>query len=129
LEGDAAECIKRALKDAGLRPGDGYYTSIVKAKKNDKFLSNGQLNGCSQFFARELEVIKPPIIVALGSAALKRLLPGTKGSAAELAGKVIFDPKLDASIVCGINPQQIHFDASKQEILDDVFRKVADILS
>jgi DNA polymerase-3 subunit alpha len=129
LEGDAAECVKRAIKAAGLRPGDGYFTSLVKAKKNDKFLTNGQINGCSGFFDRELELIKPPIIIALGSGAIKRLLPGLKGSTAELAGKVVYDPKLDASIVCGINAQQVHFDASKQDILDDIFRKVADILS
>lgn len=129
LEGDAANSVKQAIKAAGLKPGDGYFTSLVKAKKNDKFLTNAQINGCAQFFDRELELIRPPIIVALGSAAIKRLLPGVKGSTAELAGKVIFDPKLDASIVCGINAQQVHFDASKQVILDEVFAKVADILS
>jgi uracil-DNA glycosylase family 4 len=129
LEGDAAECIKRAIKAAGLRPGDGYYTSLVKAKKSDKFLTNPQINGCSAYLDRELEMIRPPIIIALGSAAIKRLLPGVKGSTAELAGKVVFDPKLDASIVCGINAQQVHFDPSKQNTLDEIFRKVADILA
>lgn len=129
LEGDAALYIKAAIKDAGLSVGDGYYTTLVKAKKDDKFLSNGQINGCSQYLERELEIIKPPIIVALGSAAIKYLLPGVKGSSAELAGKVIYDPKRDASIVCGINAQQINFDPSKTEVLEEVFRKVAEILS
>lgn len=129
LEGDAADFVKAAIKGAGLSPADGYYTTLVKAKKNDKFLSNGQINGCSKFLDRELELIKPAIIIALGSASIKRFVPGIKGSTAELAGQVIFDPKLDASIVCGINAQQIKFDPSKADVLQAVFEKVADVLS
>jgi uracil-DNA glycosylase family 4 len=129
LQGDAADFVKLAITEAGLKPSDGYYTTVVKAKKSDKFLSNSQINGCSKFLDRELELIKPAIIVALGSAAIKRFVPGVKGSVADLAGKVIYDPKLDASIVCGINAQQILFDPTKAEILQGVFEKVADILS
>ena len=129
LEGDAADYVKAAIAEAGLSVSEGYYTTLVKAKKNDKFLSNPQINGCAQFLNRELEVVKPAVIVALGSAAIKRFVPGIKGSTAELAGKVIYDPKLDASIVCGINAQQVHFDPSKAAVLNDVFAKVADILS
>jgi DNA polymerase-3 subunit alpha len=129
LVGDAADFIKVAIKDAGLSVGEGYFTTLVKAKKSDKFLSNGQLNSCARFFDREVELIKPAVIVALGSAAIKRLLPGIKGSTAELAGKVVYDPKLDCSIVCGINAQQVNFDPSKADILSAVFEKVADILA
>lgn len=129
LEGDAGTVIKNAIKEANLGVGDGYYTTLVKAKKDGKFLSNEQINNCSKFLERELEIVKPAVIVALGSAAIKFLLPGVKGSTAELAGKVIYDPKRDASIVCGINAQQVHFDPSKSEILNAVFEKVADIIS
>jgi DNA polymerase-3 subunit alpha len=129
LEGDAADFIKEAIKQAGLNPAEGYYTSLVKAKKSDKFLSNAQINGCKGFLQRELELIKPAVIVALGSASIKHFVPGIKGGTAELAGKVIFDKTLDASIVCGINAQQILFDTSKAEILAAVFEKVADCLN
>jgi DNA polymerase-3 subunit alpha len=129
MEGDTAECIKSAIKSAGLAPGDGYFTTLVKAKKSEKFLSNAQLNGCAQYLNRELEVIKPPIIVALGSASIKRLLPGHKGGAAELIGKTFYDAKLEATIVCGFNPAQIYHDPAKQAVLEEVFNKVAEILS
>jgi DNA polymerase-3 subunit alpha len=129
LEGDAADFVKAAIKDAGLNPAEGYYTSLVKAKKNDKFLSNGQVNGCKGFLQRELELVKPAVIVALGSAAIKHFVPGIKGGTAELAGKVIFSKELDASIVCGINAQQILFDPAKADILGAVFEKVAECLS
>lgn len=129
LEGDAADYVKAAIKDAGLNVGDGYYTTLVKAKKSDKFLTNEQINGCRKYLERELELIKPPIIVALGSATIKHFLPGTKGGTAELAGKVVYDPKLDASIVCGINAQQAIFDPTKADVLAGIFEKVAEILS
>ncbi|PLC44479.1 DNA polymerase III subunit alpha [Ralstonia pickettii] len=129
LEGDSATFIKEALKAAGLAPAEGYYTSLVKAKKDDKFLSNAQINGCSGFLKREIELIKPPVIVALGSAAIKHFIPGIKGGTAELTGKAIYDKTLDATIVCGFNPQQLVFDASKQPVLEAVFAKVAECLS
>ena len=129
LEGDAAVCIKSAINKAGLNVAEGYYTTVVKAKKSDKFLSNGQINGCSQWLNRELELIKPSVIVALGSATIKRFVPGLKGGVSEVVGKTFYDPTLDATIVCGINAQQVHFDPDKQEVLDAVFVQVADILS
>ena len=47
----------------------------------------------------------------------------------EVVGKTFYDSTLDATIVCGINAQQIGFDPDKQEVLDAVFAQVADILS
>lgn len=129
LEGDAATYVKGAIARAGLSAAEGYYTTLVKAKKSDKFLTNGQINGCSQWLNRELELIKPAVIVALGSASIKRFVPGLKGGVTEVIGKTFYDPTLDATIVCGINAQQVHFDPDKQEVLDAVFAQVADILS
>lgn len=129
MEGDAAAHIRNAIKAAGLSPGDGYYTTLVKAKKNDKFLTNAQINGCAAFLDRELELIKPPVIVLLGSASIKRFLPSLKGGTVENAGKAVFDAKLDASLVCGINAQQLAFDPSKIEVLEEIFRKVAMIVN
>jgi DNA polymerase-3 subunit alpha len=129
MEGDVGKAIRAAITAAGLSPGDGYYTTLVKAKKSEKFLTNDQINGCAKFLERELEVIKPAVIVALGSATIRKFLPGMKGGSAEMCGKVVFDPKLDASIVCGFNAQAIHFDPDKQEVLEEVFKKVAEIVT
>lgn len=128
MEGDASKYVKNAIKEAYLSANEGYYTTLVKAKKTDKFLSNEQLNGCKKFINEEVELIKPSIIVALGSAAIKHFLPGTKGSTADLIGKSFYDPKLDATIVCGLNPQQVHFDPTKMTGLIQTFEKVAEIL-
>lgn len=129
LEGQSALYIKTAIKTAELSVAHGYYTTLVKAKKNDKFLSNAQLNGCRKFIDQEIELIKPSVIVALGSATIKYLLPEHKGGVAELVGKTFYNSKLDATIVCGLNPQQIIFDETKQEGLNEAFRRVSEVLS
>jgi DNA polymerase-3 subunit alpha len=128
LVGDAADFVKAAMKDAGLNVAEGYYTTLVKAKKDGKFLSNEQINGCAKYIEREIELIKPSVIVALGSATIKRLLPGQKSPPSELVGQAIYDPKLDASIVCGLNPVQLVFTPEKAELLLATFQKVAEIL-
>jgi DNA polymerase-3 subunit alpha len=129
LEGDAAEYLKAALKDAGLSPNDGYYTSLVKSQrpKGSKALTTEQINGCSGHLQQEIQVLKPPVILAMGAATAKFFAPTFKGNTSELTGKVIFDPKLDASIVFGINPAQVVFDGTKIALLQTVASKTADI--
>lgn len=129
MEGDGAQFVKDALKTAGLNAAEGYFTALVKSKKIDKFLSNDQINGCSKFLDREIEIIKPAVIVAMGSASIKRFVPGLKGGTADQVGKAYYDAKLDCTIVCGMNPVQLVFDASKAPQLDLIFAKVADVLS
>jgi DNA polymerase-3 subunit alpha len=128
FEGDNADIIKGVFKEVGLSANDGYYTSLVKSPKNDKMLSNEQINGCSQYLMKEIEILKPPVIVTLGAAATRFFAPGIKGGA-ELAGKVIYRADLDASIVFGINPGQVIFDHSKAKHLIDCFRQVSEIIS
>lgn len=131
LEGDAAEVVKAALKGVGLKPSDGYYTSLVKSVKpqSQKALTNEQINGCSGWLAREIDILKPPVIIAMGSNAVRYFSPGVKGTPTDLAGKVIFDAKLDASIIFGINPGSLFHDPSKIKHVEEVFNKLGELLS
>lgn len=129
LEGDAAGILKACLKDVGLTANDAYYTSLVKSPKQGKGLTNEQINGCVPYLQKEIEILKPPVILTLGSNATRYFMPGMKGSPMDLVGKVTFDPKLDASIVFGLNVTQIVFDATKLKFLETACAKVADLLS
>lgn len=130
LEGDSASYFKAAMKDAGLSPNDGYYTSLVKAvkPKGAKVLSNEQINGCSGYLKQEIETLKPPVIVVMGSAGMRHFAPSVKGSPAELIGKVMFDSDLDASIVFGLNPGQVIYDTSKVAQLQTVCQRIAELI-
>ena len=123
--------VKAALKGVGLKTSDGYYTSLVKSTKpqGQKALTNEQINGCSTWLAREIEILKPPVIIAMGSNAVRYFSPGVKGTPSDLAGKVIFDAKLDASIIFGINPSSVYFDSSKISLIEQVFARLGDLLS
>lgn len=131
LEGDASDVVKAALKGVGLKTSDGYYTSLVKSTKpqGQKALTNEQINGCSTWLAREIEILKPPVIIAMGSNAVRYFSPGVKGTPSDLAGKVIFDAKLDASIIFGINPGSLFHDPSKIKHVEEVFARLGDLLS
>lgn len=129
LEGDSAKFVKHAILKAGLRPADGYFTALVKGKKNDKFLTSAQINGCSKFLDEELKIVNPAVIVLLGAASIKRFLPGLKGSANDHVGKGFFDAKLNATLIVGFNPIQLVFDDAKLPVLEQTFQLLADTLS
>lgn len=131
LEGDNAAAFKAALKDAGVSPNHGYYTSLVKAAKpkGQKQLTTDQINACSGYLLEEIEALKPPVIVAMGSAAVKFFGPTIKSNPTDLIGKVVFDPKRDASILFGLNPAQVFFDPSKVALLETVARKISELIA
>jgi DNA polymerase-3 subunit alpha len=127
FEGDAAAYIKAGLREFGLSQSDIYVTSLVKAPKSGKQLENSQINNCVGYLKREIEALKPPIIVALGSASIRYFLPSVK-TVGDVVGKTVYLASLDASIVCGINPAQIAFDASKVKVLNSVLAKAAELI-
>lgn len=131
LESDTGAYVKSALSDAGLSVNDGYFTSLVKAPKTkgSKGLTNEMINGCSDYLKQEIELLKPPVIIAMGSNAVKYFVPSIKGAPADYSGKVIFNQALDANIVLGINPSSLHFDGSKVVLLQNLCAKIATIIS
>ena len=130
LEGDNAQYMKAGLKDSGLDFSGGYFTSLVRSpkQKGAKSLTNEQINGCSDFLKREIEILKPPVIVAMGSAAIRYLLPNISGASSELVGKVVYRADIDASVICGINPMSILFDSGKVRQLQSVFSTLKELV-
>jgi DNA polymerase-3 subunit alpha len=131
LEGDAGDAVKAALKEVGLTSQDGYFTSLVKAAKpaGEKVMATDCIVGCSEYLRQEIEILKPAVIIAMGGNSIRYFSPGVKGSPADLAGKAIFDPKLDATIVYGLNPGSIYFNPGNVKHLQAVVAKIADIIS
>jgi len=128
FSGKASQQLQQAIKNAGVDKQNGYFTSLVKSPKEGKQLTTEQIGACSGFLKREIELLKPPVIVALGSAAIRYFVPDVKGGIMDLTGKVHYSAELDASIVFGINPLMISFDPDKQNDLDETFEKVAELL-
>jgi len=128
LSGKASNYVREAITKAGLTVGQGYFTSLVKAKKLETLLSNEQINGCKPFLDLEIDILKPPIIIMLGNSVIRELAPSIKPGA-DSVGKVIYDPERECSMFVGFNPAAITFDTSKQDILNDLFAQVSEAIS
>ena len=131
MEGSQADAVKAVLKDRGLKFSDGYYTALVKSckPKEQKMLTNEQINGCGEYLKREIDILKPPVIIALGSNSVRWFAPGVKGNPSDLAGKAIFRQDIDATVIFGINPGQIFHDPSKVTLLESAFDKLAEVIT
>jgi DNA polymerase-3 subunit alpha len=127
--GGHADAITQALEETGLKLDDCYITALVKSPKPKGGRHNTKtLAECGVWLQEEIRILKPPVIVILGSATFKHFFPGVKGGMGEAIGKVTFDAKLDANILVGMNPSSIYFSPEKQEDLNAVMRKLAELL-
>ncbi|HEY7608662.1 MAG TPA: UdgX family uracil-DNA binding protein [Alphaproteobacteria bacterium] len=80
--GPAGKLLDRALADAEIDRGDTYITNAVKHFKNEprgkrrihKRPNVGEVEKCRWWLEREIAIVKPALIVALGSTAARALL-------------------------------------------------------
>lgn len=127
MVGEGARLIREVFKEYGISMSTGYFTALVKAKKNGKFLSNQQINGCSGFLDQEIKLLNPDLIICMGSSSTKHFLPEIKSPSAEV-GKSFYSKELKANILVGFNPLQILFNSGKFKDLEAVARTAAKTL-
>ena len=122
--------ILKAMKQSGLKKEWGYNTALVKAPKSKgSSLSKVSLRECTHFIDKEIELLKPPIIIACGSNSARHMIKGLKGSMDEHNGSVHYIPEIDANVVLTINPQSIFVVPEKQDMLNEAFEIVAELVS
>lgn len=119
--------IKSAVMTAGLKMADVYITAVVKAPKTDKMYDNEQIKVCSRYLNREIEQLKPAVIIAMGRNSIYHFDQTIKGSAESLCGNVLYRKDLDASIISCISPGFIFFHPDKQSLIDDAFMEAAEM--
>ena len=119
--GDGFKNVAESLWEAGMDRQDGYWTTLSKKVKGTGMLSSSQIATYAPYLERELEILKPPLIIALGSNAARYLWPDIKGNVMDYCGKVFYDRKRDANILIGFTPGMIFHDPEKQIVLNDLF--------
>lgn len=129
METDNAQFVKDALKAAGLSMTDIYATTFLKRPKSEKTPTNEEIQFARPFFEREMELLKPPVILALGSFVTRELCPDERGGIQDMNGKVVFDKKRDASVVIAISPGMIWHDPTKQALLNDALARAAELFT
>lgn len=93
--GPAGQLLTKIIQAMGLRRNEVYITNICKFRPKiddgrfqgakNRAPSVGEMLSCQQFVLAELEIIKPKVIVALGSTAATGL--GIEGTVGRLRGK------------------------------------------
>jgi len=128
-EGECAEPMKQALREAGLTMKDVYFTAMIKSKVKSGDVTNDMINNCTPYLAREIELLKPAVIVAMGSRVARHLCPDLKGGWEEILGQDVYDPKLDATILIGLNPMMVVMDSDKQSLMNEVLAAAAEVIA
>lgn len=74
--GAAGKQLEGLLKDAGLDRGEVYITNVVKCRPpENRRPTDAEANACHPYLQRQLELLRPAVVVLLGDSALKRFLP------------------------------------------------------
>jgi DNA polymerase-3 subunit alpha len=131
LQGNSCTPLLNAIKEAGLKKNEGYYTTFVKAEKpkDVKTFANETLLECSKFLEEEIRIVQPGVIVAMGGATIRYFAPDIRGGWSELCGKSIYSKQYDCHILFGVNPQIGFFRDEVVGMMVDVFKKVDQIVN
>lgn len=128
-EGKGYKVIIDAMKETGLKRSDAYHTCFMKSEKQKgEKITNQIAIDYGQILDREIELLKPPVIVALGTQSIRHLVPDVKGGWEELAGQSHYCSKRDVTIIFGINPAMLHFDPSRAHYLNEAFEQAVNIV-
>jgi DNA polymerase len=85
--GRAGQLLNNMIAAMGLRRGQVYIANIVKCRPpQNRAPERDECDTCSPFLMRQIGVIRPKVIVALGATAAKNLL-GVQDSMASLRGR------------------------------------------
>jgi uracil-DNA glycosylase len=85
--GKAGQLLNNMIAAMGLARPEVYIANIVKCRPpNNRVPEPVEANTCSQFLLRQIDVVRPQVIVALGSTAATYLL-GVKQSLSSLRGR------------------------------------------
>src|SRR5579871_4127637 len=78
--GRAGKLLTQMIEAMGLQRSDVYICNVVKCRQPENRLPEpDEIKTCSPFLLRQLEVVDPKVIVALGACAAQTLLQTTRG--------------------------------------------------
>jgi len=128
--GGHADALTQSLEAVGMTLDDLYITALIKSPKPErgKKWSNATITECPAWLEEELRILKPPVVIILGSETFYHFFKGMKGGITEHAGRVIYDKARDLNFLIGINPATIFFDGSRQVALDAAIAKLPELL-
>jgi len=131
--GPAGGVLEEALKDSGIEPSDTYVTNVVKHFKwtprgklrLHKKPSAREVNACLPWLEKEIELIKPRVLVCLGATAAQALL-GKDFKVSIRRGEMV-PTHLAPHAVATVHPSSILRQQSHEDRHREMSRLVADL--
>ena len=86
--GKAGQLLTKILNAADIhRETEVFITNIVKCRPpGNRNPSEAESNACRFFLMQQLQLVKPKVLIVLGSPAIKNILPGEKRTITQLRG-------------------------------------------
>lgn len=123
--GSAGKILSEVLESAGLSRDDIYITNVVKCRPpNNRIPLQEEKDACSQYLAKELEIIKPKIICIMGNTAYGSLLNGN--SITKNRGKII--EKDGQKYFLTIHPAAVIYNQELKSVLKDDMKTLVETL-
>lgn len=124
--GAAGKFLNELLGIAGLKRADVYITNVVKSRPpQNRDPMPQEIRACAKWLDRQLEIIRPKVIVTLGRHSMARWFPG------ESISRIHGQPKRfdNLLVVPMFHPAAaLHQERFRPLIVED-FRKLPDILN
>ncbi len=128
-----AEAVSRS---DGLRLNDMYITASARCAPPDNKPSPEELKNCQPYLERELEIIKPKVIVCLGRIAFERILKvlAIRDSTMKFSHGATFDLRptnfQPVTLLCSYHPSQQNTLTGKLTVkmFDDIWKKAKQLL-
>ncbi len=118
--GTSWDYLTYSLDNVGIGKSDIYVTSLLKKEKSGGIIDPKELTIYSDMLKREIDLIKPTLIITCGADITKVMVADIKKSVMDYVGRVFYDKNIDANILVGFTPAMIYFDNDKQELLDNI---------
>lgn len=104
FSGEPGKLLTAMLKAMGYQRNDVYVSSIVKCKTHEnQEPSEEQASSCEAYLLRQISLLKPKLILALGNAAAQQLLK-SKSTMSRLRGQLHYVDNISAPIIVSYHP-------------------------
>jgi DNA polymerase len=85
--GKSGKYMRKKMQEAGFRKGDVYIANTVMCRPpGNREPTKDEIGRCSMHLIAKLDIIKPRVVVAVGSVALKALCPSNKSAIGSCRG-------------------------------------------
>jgi len=128
FSGMAGRFLNASLEQVGVRREDVFVTSVNKCRPpRNRNPRRDEIAACAGYLDRQIALISPPVVVAMGGTAAARLHPEATGPTAKVAALrgQVFPLGPDQGLIVTYHPAAaMRFPAQRQPFLDDLRQAV-----